>query len=107
MTLACSNPQCECHSYAQNGSHTHCWNQEGDLPACGIEKENHKRCCLCPAIAPVDLPSRHFTTPSPKADWENEYNQNFEAWTWGQGSESTKIMIKEFIRSFLSSQFDS
>lgn len=26
-------------------SHYHCWDQ--DVPACGIKKEHHKRCCLC------------------------------------------------------------
>lgn len=38
-------------SYQENYSHYHCWDNPNN--PCGINKENHKRCCLCDKTYPL------------------------------------------------------
>lgn len=58
-------------SYEQNYSHSHCWDQE--VPACGINKENHARCCLCPKVKSKDHIAQVGKMVSKEIGWAEEW----------------------------------
>jgi hypothetical protein len=49
----------------EDHSHYHCWDQE--TPACGIKKEDHKRCCLCEKRQSIASPEYIAKALAPKS----------------------------------------
>src|SRR5665213_3088377 len=115
-------------NYEQDYSHSHCWDQE--VPACGIPKEKHKQCCLCPKWSPEyksdfekfveanpvkeskpddwnkTLAEMRESAPLPtEAEWEIDFdNRRYIDISIGDPG---WIELKSFISSLLASQLDS